>query len=654
MRRLFRDSSITQRQIVAGVGVVLFVVLMIWSVQVGRAGLSLYTHLQDAQAAAESPSTADPAALCATVRGMRADVDRLQSRAGFLVQLAPAFGWLPRIGGDLRAAPHLLTVADGLTDAGALGCDAMAPALDAFGSDADISPQDIVQLLAANQADLERALADVKRARAGWDAVDPSTLSPRIASRADLLERGLPLLEDGLQASLVAPGLAGADAPRTYLILAQNNDELRATGGFITAAGIVQVENGEIAELTFNDSYAVDDFSKPYPTPPYPIEQYMLADLWVFRDSNWSADFPTAAQQAASLYELGTGQTPDGVIALDMHALQSIVGAVGPLTVAEASGLISGDNFIQWIREARGGRATDEDVGEWYRERKDFLKPLAEALKARIEQGNVDWPALLRAVMQNLETKHILIHLDEPAINEMLTEQGWNGAIQPASGDYLYVVDSNLGFNKVNPSINESIGYTVTIDGNGSATGNLAIRYNNRSRTDGSECDPSPHYGDRYIDETHRCYWDYLRVYVPAESELRSATPAPLPDASLLNTKRGGAGEETLRTATSEHGMRVFAVYFLVPRGATRTQQFEYALPDDLIQEDGTQSVYSLQLQKQPGTGSRSVTVTVQLPADVTLTDATPAPAEHAGSTVTFTLHLDSDQTIQLKYNPES
>lgn len=654
MQRLLKRYDITQRQVVLTCGVILCIVLMIWAAQVTRAGLSLYSHMQDLQALADSPSTADAIAICTTARDMRADVDRLRTRAGFLAQFAPVFGWLPRIGGDLRAAPHLLTVADGLTDAGTKACDALAPALAAVGDNVDVSPQDIVHLLDQNHTELEHALSAVQRASTAWDAVDPSALSARMASRTRYLEQGLPLLEDGLQAGLVAPTLAGADAPRSYLILAQNNDELRASGGFVTGAGLVRVENGAIAELTFSDSYDVDDFSKPYPPPPYPLQQYMLADLWLFRDSNWSPDFPTAARQAASLYELGTGQAPDGVIAIDMQALQSIVAVIGPLTLPEASRPVSGDTFIQWVRQARGGRATNQDVSEWYEKRKDFLTPLALALKTRIERGDVDWPALLQAIQTNLETKHILIHLNDSSTNELLAEQGWNGAVQSTAGDYLFVVDSNVGFNKVNPSIDESIAYTVTIDANGAATSTLAIRYHNRSSGDDTACKPAPHYGDRYVDEIQRCYWDYLSVYVPEQSKLRSATPAPLPRVSLRTQKRGGAGEETLRTGTTDHSKQMFAMYFLVPRGATRTQRFEYRLPENTVRRHDTTRTYSLMLQKQPGARSRPVTVTVQLPDSATITNATPALSEQDGSTVRFDLRLNSDRTIRLTYDQES
>ncbi len=42
----------------------------------------------------------------------------------------------------------------------------------------------------------------------------------------------------------------------------------------------------------------------------------MGIDLWVFRDSNWSPDFPTAARQAVALYRPGQPVSVDGVVAL--------------------------------------------------------------------------------------------------------------------------------------------------------------------------------------------------------------------------------------------------------------------------------------------------------------------------------------------------
>ena len=85
--------------------------------------------------------------------------------------------------------------------------------------------------------------------------------------------------------------------------MAQNEDELRATGGFLTGAGIVTVENGRIVDLSFLDSNYVDNYwVKPYDFPPQPLYDYMGLEMLLFRDANYWPDFPTSARKAMDLY----------------------------------------------------------------------------------------------------------------------------------------------------------------------------------------------------------------------------------------------------------------------------------------------------------------------------------------------------------------
>jgi hypothetical protein len=154
----------------------LVVLLAAWGVRLAQTGQSLRQHLAQAQALADAPEEVDPVAACALVREMRGDVVALEREAGGLVRLAPALGWLPKVGGDLQAAPHLLAMADGLTEAGTLACDALEPALVAFGgtdeASGGFSLEQMVGLLAEHQADLERARAAVERAQEAWAQVD--------------------------------------------------------------------------------------------------------------------------------------------------------------------------------------------------------------------------------------------------------------------------------------------------------------------------------------------------------------------------------------------------------------------------------------------------------------------------------------------------
>jgi len=625
----------------------LLVVAAVWAARMVGHALSLKAQLDDLQAMAEgNPDQVDPQAAIALVHGLHADVTVLQAGVRPVLWLTPYLGWVPRYGGDIQASPHLLAMGSALMDTADILLDVFSPLLE----DAPGDPiQRGLQALSDGRPDLRTARAQLGAAAEARARVDTGRLSPRVRGWVDRLDRYLPLAEVAVEAGMIAPGLLGADGPRTYLILAQNNDELRPTGGFITGVGLVRVEGGRIADLSFADSYAVDDFSKPYPEPPRPLWDHMLAELWLLRDSNWSPDFPTAARQAAYFYEYGTGQTTDGVIALNMQALRLLVEALEPLRIPGAVEPVTGDNVMDWIRQARGGAPT-EGFRDWYKHRKDFMEPLVLALRSRLEKGEVDWPALARAVEQGLQEKHILIYVADPEAAALLFRQGWDGAVSSPAGDYLLVVDSNLGFNKVNPLVDETLEYKVSLGADGSAQGELQIGYHNRSQGSAADCDPASRYGADYIADMHRCYWDYLRVYVLDGSRLTVATPAPLPEASLYHRKWGGAGRETLTIGPPELGKQVFAVYLLIPRGESREQRFQYGLPQGTVRREGADWVYALTVQKQPGSRAWPLTVTIVLPEGAQSIASDPAPTEQRGSEIIYRWRLDRDRTLQIRY----
>ena len=214
-----------------------------------------------------------------------------------------------------------------------------------------------------------------------------------MAAQLSRLDRLLPLARVGLQAAQVAPSLLGADGPRTYLILAQNNHELRGTGGFISAAGTVRLDAGRIADLKLSDSYAVDNFAQPHPAPPRPLAEQMGTQLLTLRDSNWSPDFPESAQVARALFLQDQGVATDGAIALDLEAVRLLVAALEPLQVAGVGQPVTGDNVIEWMKLAwqapqdSTGTVQEATTSDWWAKRKNFMGDLMAAALAKVQGG---------------------------------------------------------------------------------------------------------------------------------------------------------------------------------------------------------------------------------------------------------------------------
>ncbi len=627
------------------------VLLIVWGVGVARTGLSLRQHLAELQALAGDPQSLDPAAACGLVRDLQGDVVALRRQVGGLAQLAPSLGWLPKVGGELRAAPHLLTVADGLTEAGVLSCDALEPALDALGgtgaSSIDLSLEGVTGLLAAEQSKFEQALAAVERAQSAWAQVDTESLSPWVAEKTALLEQGLPLLQMGLSAATIAPDLLGVDEPRTYLVLALNEDEIRPSGGFITGVGEVWLDAGQVVTMTFRDSYAVDDFSQPYPLPPEPVRRYMGVGLWVFRDSNWSPDFPTAARKAISLYRPGYDVSVDGVIALDQRAVQAAVNAIGPLTIEGEDEPVDGSTIMAYIQSAW---APDDGTmsGGWWQQRKSFMGLIAEAVWERVQTGQVDWPALAQTLVHLLERKHLLIYMENPDAAAMLASQNWDGAMPgeqtTSARDFLMVLDTNMGYNKTNRRVKETITYQVDLRPP-SPKAVLTLVYTHTSTAD-YPCQQDLEYEPDYERLMNLCYWDYVRVYVPQDSEFLDATRIPVPDEELL-TGEGTSGEVTVEQA-EEGPWATLGVMSVLAPSTSRTRHFFWTLPQDVVEWQNDEGWYSLRVQKQPGTVGHPLTVQVRLPEDSVLVDAAPQPTVVTKNWVIYRGALDRDREFHL------
>ena len=623
--------------------------------RVWGAAQPLLKRVGTAQALAADPGSTDLTTLVSLLHGTRAELVTLRDEAHPFLALASRLGWMPGVGPDLQALPPLLDIAVDLAGAGEAAMEGLAPLLNLMDAGEVAEGEDSLSLVAHALANarpqLEVAQTLMERAAQRRAEVEAAQLSPRLARLVEMLDRALPLGQAGIEAALMAPDLLGVSGPRTYLLLAQNSDELRPTGGFITGAGRVTIDDGDIAEFSFRDSYFVDDFSKPYGEPPAPLYEYMLSELWLFRDANWSPDFPTSAQKAAELYTYGQEVELDGVIAFDQQGAARLIEALGPVMMEGWDEPITSGNFVRMVRQA-WNPATGEVTREWVHTRKDFLNELAQAVLEQVmrQPETVDWFGLGQVLWQTLQERHLLIYLEEPVAASWLHTQGWDGGLRPAEGDYLMIVDFNMGFNKVNPCVERALEYQVTLHADGGAVAALAVNYHHAGHESSSSCNQHGLYeeGERMTYESlmEGCYWNYLRTYVPESSRLQTASRHPTPAEYLLREVAAAGEAEVL---PDEVGKAVFAQFFVIEQGQALTVRFEYDLPHVARSSEG-QWRYTLMLQKQPGTDSTPVSLTIALPSGAQLLAATPPPRVIDGRTLTFALQLDTDILVEVAY----
>jgi len=601
------------------------------AVQLYGHGRSLLGHLRALEGlAAGDLSSLDMAALAGAgehLRGMRRDLEGIDARLGPLPRAGRLLAWVPGYGGDLAAAADLLDLAVGVSAAGDRTFRALAPALDLLGAEEDGSPallsagEQVLPLLVEARPALEQARADLDAVEQARSRIDAATLSPRVAGLVARLDDVLPIFGAAVDGALLLPDLLGADGPRTYLVIAQNNQEVRATGGFISGVGELRVAGGRLEGsagqegLSFRDSYAVDNLAVAHEVAPDDFQHVLMGDLIFFRDANWDPDWPTSARRALEIYARDQGVEADGVVALDLSALRLLVDAAGPLTVTGVDEPVDGGNVLrviqgQWSQPAGG------DGGDWWLHRKDFMGDVAAALIGRLrEPQGVDPAALVAAVKRALDEKHLLVYLPEPGAAGLLRSRNWDGAL-PApglAGDFLLLVDSNVGFNKVDARIDRSLHYQVDLAAAGPAGAHLSVTYRHQGKKPVGDCVQEARYGETYEDMLERCYWDYARLYVPAGSRLVQGPDLPARPAGSL-AARGGASS-SLEPALEAGNWATWTAFFSLAPGQERTVAWHYELPAGAVlsRPDGLLE-YRLRAAKQPGTEAVPLRLEIRLP----------------------------------------
>ncbi len=194
-----------------------------------------------------------------------------------------------------------------------------------------------------------------------------------------------------------------------------------------------------------------------------------------------------------------------------------------------------------------------------------------------------------------MNERAVQIWMADPMAADQLAALGWDGSLQPEPDtDFLALVDTNMGYNKVNAVVKPILHYAVVWPADTTQPGlaTATITYTHPITQPDPVCQATPYYGATYADMIQRCYFNYVRLYVPGGSK-------------LIGTE--GLDEDSVSSGRGEHNLRLFAGYFILHPGEQRVVTFRYALPVNL-KPDG----YTLVMQRQSGASPLPLTVRLQ------------------------------------------
>jgi hypothetical protein len=363
---------------------------------------------------------------------------------------------------------------------------------------------------------------------------------------------------------------------RVYLILFQNNMELRPGGGFIGSFGILKLKDGQITDFASHDVINFDGRIPDTVPAPYPMPETLRVKSLKLRDSNVSPDWPTNAAAAENFYHLGEGKEEfDGVIGITTHVLSSFLSVTGPVEVPGYPGTYDADTGVLNLEYQVEQAFYQQGISRG--ERKTIMGLLGDIIIEKAKALPLEKKfELFKVVLDDLHKKDIQVLFKDEALQAAVVQAGWSGAVdQTWEGDYLLQVDANLNALKSDYRMRRRLDYTIDLrETRPRATAVVTYEHTATEK-----------------DYMTRDYQSFLRLYVPEGSWLESVTG---------NAKPAVFGTEL--------GKKYFGALVQVPLGTTKTVTFRYLLPEEFVvgEED-----YDLLIEKQAGVNDVPVTVTV-------------------------------------------
>ena len=260
----------------------------------------------------------------------------------------------------------------------------------------------------------------------------------------------------------------------------------------------------------------------------------------------------TFAPLCISAYQELTGQHVDGIVAIDLTALQQLLKAGGPVRVGNDT--ITWRNVVDRVHYA-SAHSTQKPIKT---DLTAFLTELATKLIANMQNSS---PLTKLVVLNTLQTlsqqRHVLVYAPDAVT-------GRDGALQTTTGDYVSVVDSNYNGSKADLNVNRTLTYQTHLHDDGTQTSNLTITYQNNN------------------------WWNY-KVF----------TTALVPQGARLLGARY-TSPSTGPFVTHSAGLTTLSSQVVVPPHTTANVTYSYTV-SATVGSAGVFSHYTLYVQKQAG-----------------------------------------------------
>jgi len=283
--------------------------------------------------------------------------------------------------------------------------------------------------LAAAAPPLAAAAGAARRATADLVGLDQSLLLRPLATEVESATRLFGTVAAGVtglsNAAALLPDMLGANGDRNYIVLVQNNAELRATGGIPGALAMLHTSNGEVTLTRQTSTADIPEFSEPVIALPQGTENVFGRNpALVLQDTTMTPDFSLTARSVSAMWKQTFGDSPDGVISLDPVTLSYLLAATGPVVLPTGESLSADNATALLLNEVytKFPNPRDQDA---------FFAGAAAAVFAKISAGDADSTALLAALTRAGAENRVFLFNANESLQAIVAETTLAGIVPP-------------------------------------------------------------------------------------------------------------------------------------------------------------------------------------------------------------------------------
>ena len=236
----------------------------------------------------------------------------------------------------------------------------------------------------------------------------------------------------------------GNDEPKHYLIVFQEPNIPRPSGGFLGAYGIISFNQGKMT-LKGDSIFDLDDLFLNKIIPPSPLQT--ISNKWFFHDVNWFFDFSSTGRKIIEFYQK-TGLTPsvDGTIAVNDSVFESILDITGQIELKDYGLVIDKNNFVSFFE-----KQIESSAQAISNEGREIFSVFIQSLFNKLQEIPSEQFAQISNILEKLlKNKDIQVYSSDDEVEYYFDSLDWAGKMAESKNDYLAVVFNNIekGFTK--------------------------------------------------------------------------------------------------------------------------------------------------------------------------------------------------------------